>query len=79
MVNEPEPLKITQLVTNILDSLAVPYVIGGSMASITYGTIRLTMDVDLIAGVVSVGRRGFGTAVARYPGCLENATGDTRL
>ena len=32
-----------------LDKLTVPYVIGGSMASIIHGVIRTTMDADIVA------------------------------
>jgi hypothetical protein len=46
---DSEAVKVTLLVTDVLDNLAVPYAIGGSMASIVYGMMRLTMDVDIIA------------------------------
>ncbi len=44
-----EALQVTQLVTRVLDSLDIRYVIGGSMASIVHGMIRTTMDVDIVA------------------------------
>ena len=44
-----DSLDIILQVTDILDLLGVPYVIGGSVASIIHGTIRTTMDVDIIA------------------------------
>ena len=44
-----EPISATLRVTQLLESLQVPYVIGGSMASTTYGRIRTTMDVDIVA------------------------------
>lgn len=44
----PEPIRITLLVTKVLEALEIPYFIGGSLASAIYGTIRATMDVDLI-------------------------------
>lgn len=37
------------MVTKVLDSLDVRYVIGGSMASIVHGMLRTTMDVDIVA------------------------------
>ena len=47
----PEALTVTLLVTEILDAYHILYVIGGSMASIVYGTSRATMDVDIVAEV----------------------------
>jgi hypothetical protein len=46
---ESETIQVTLIVTNVLDELEVPYVIGGSMASIVHGMLRTTMDVDIIA------------------------------
>lgn len=46
---ESEALQVTLLVTNVLDGLGIPYVIGGSMASIIHGMLRTTMDVDIVA------------------------------
>jgi len=46
---EPEAFQVTLLVTSLLDELGVPYVIGGSMASIIHGMLRTTMDVDIVA------------------------------
>lgn len=45
---DAESLDVTLLVTNLLDSLDVPYVIGGSVASTAHGLIRTTLDVDLV-------------------------------
>lgn len=52
-LNQPESagseaLTATVLVTAALESLGVPYVIGGSMASAVYGLARATMDVDVV-------------------------------
>lgn len=44
-----EPALVTLRVTRLLEFMSVPYVIGGSMASTTYGRIRTTMDVDIVA------------------------------
>ena len=44
-----EALGVTRLVTAALDALGVPYVIGGSLASIVHGMVRTTMDADIIA------------------------------
>jgi hypothetical protein len=48
---ESEAIQVTLMVTSILDEMEVPYVIGGSMASIVHGMLRTTMDVDIIAGL----------------------------
>ena len=49
----PEPLfDVLAIATDVatrLESLAVPYVIGGSLASSLHGEPRATMDVDLVA------------------------------
>lgn len=50
---ESEAIRVTLLVTALLDQLGVPYVIGGSMASIIHGMLRTTMDVDIVADVRS--------------------------
>lgn len=46
---ESEALQVTLLVTHLFDELNIPYVIGGSMASIIHGMLRTTMDVDIVA------------------------------
>lgn len=50
MIN-PDALGVTRQVTAVLDALGVPYVIGGSLASIVHGMVRTTMDADIIAGL----------------------------
>jgi hypothetical protein len=40
-------------VINVLDSLAIPYVVGGAMASIVHGTVRATMDIDMVVDLTS--------------------------
>jgi len=44
-----DPIVVTLLVVEALEALGVPYFIGGSLASATYGVVRATMDVDLVA------------------------------
>lgn len=46
-----EAVAVTLRVTQLLDTLRIPYVIGGSMASAAYGRIRATMDVDIVAQI----------------------------
>lgn len=44
-----EALNVTMQVTDVLDRLQVPYLIGGSIASSIYGPPRSTQDVDVVA------------------------------
>lgn len=44
-----EPLEVTLKVTSVLESLGVPYFIGGSLASTLYGMVRTTQDADIVA------------------------------
>jgi hypothetical protein len=47
----PESIRIALHVTTLLHDLGVPYLIGGSMASIVHGEMRLTNDLDLVADI----------------------------
>src|SRR4029079_709307 len=42
-------ISVTLRVGAVLDSLNVPYLIGGSVASTFHGQMRFTNDVDLVA------------------------------
>lgn len=44
-----EPIAVTMMVADALDTLGVPYAIGGSLASALHGVMRATMDADLVA------------------------------
>lgn len=44
-----EPIRVTLKVTNVLERLGVPYLIGGSLASALYGMVRATQDSDIVA------------------------------
>jgi predicted Zn-dependent protease len=44
-----EPLEVTLKVTHVLESLGIPYLIGGSLASTLYGMVRSTQDSDIVA------------------------------
>ena len=46
---ESEALAVTRRVTAAFDALGVPYVIGGSFASMVHGMARATMDADIVA------------------------------
>jgi hypothetical protein len=43
-----EPVEVTLKVTQLLEKLDVPYLIGGSLASTLYGLVRSTQDSDII-------------------------------
>lgn len=44
-----DPLITTTLITQTLETLAIPYVVTGSLASIMHGEVRLTRDADIVA------------------------------
>ncbi len=44
-----EGLSVVRQVTAALEGLGVRYVIGGSWASMVHGTVRATMDADIVA------------------------------
>ncbi len=44
-----EPVEVTIKVTDVLERLGVPYLIGGSLASTLYGMVRTTQDADIVA------------------------------
>jgi hypothetical protein len=46
---DPEPIVVTLLVVDALESLRVPYFVVGSLASAAYGVARATLDADLVA------------------------------
>jgi hypothetical protein len=46
-----EPTAVTLKVIDALDSLGIPYLIGGSFASAIHGIARMTADTDLIADI----------------------------
>ncbi len=44
-----EPLAVTFTVIDVLDTLGIPYLLGGSFASSAQGAARATLDADLVA------------------------------
>jgi hypothetical protein len=48
-----DPLQITQLIADVFDTLNIPYLVGGSLASSLHGIPRSTQDVDLVANLKS--------------------------
>lgn len=51
ITSESEMLAAIRLVVSALESIHVPYLIGGSVASGVYGEPRATRDVDLVAAL----------------------------
>jgi hypothetical protein len=47
----PDAIRVSLVVTRILEELGVPYLIGESVASIIHGEPRLTNDIDLVADI----------------------------
>ena len=47
----PDPILITLQVVQAFDSLGIPYLIGGSLATIIHGVVRTTADADLVADI----------------------------
>ncbi|MGH9832074.1 MAG: hypothetical protein ACREBD_00880 [Blastocatellia bacterium] len=47
----PDAIRVSLTVTRILEEAGVPYLIGGSVASIIHGEPRLTNDIDLVADI----------------------------
>lgn len=45
----PETIRVTLQITGLLEQFGIPYLIGGSVASIVHGEARLTNDLDLVA------------------------------
>ena len=58
-----EPIEVTLKVTGVLESLGVPYFIGGSLASTLYGMVRTTQDSDIVAEMRQEHLRPFVTAL----------------
>ncbi|MDQ4077866.1 MAG: hypothetical protein M3220_16670 [Chloroflexota bacterium] len=59
----PDPVAITLRVVHAFEALGIPYLIGGSLASIMHGIVRTTMDSDLVADIKRHQARPFAQAV----------------
>lgn len=46
---QTEPLEVTFKVADVFERHGIPYLVGGSLASILYGMVRSTQDVDIVA------------------------------
>ena len=44
-----DPMEVLVMVVAVLDSLQIPYLVGGSFASSIHGITRLTRDADIVA------------------------------
>jgi hypothetical protein len=44
-----DPMEVLLMVVAVLDSLQIPYLVGGSFASSIHGAARSTLDADLVA------------------------------
>jgi hypothetical protein len=44
-----DAIRMTLLVTNVLERMGISYAVGGSMSSSVHGIMRSTMDVDIVA------------------------------
>jgi hypothetical protein len=44
-----EPVEVTFKVTGVFEKLGIPYLIGGSLASVLHGMVRTTQDSDIVA------------------------------
>jgi hypothetical protein len=56
-----EPIEVTLKVTGVFETLGVPYVIGGSLASTLHGMVRTTQNSDIIAEMRAGHIRAFVT------------------
>ncbi len=60
------PLAATlKVLASVLERLAVPYVIGGSIASSAHGVVRATLDVDIVAAIASSQTSRFAQELGR--------------
>ena len=50
-MKDPDLLRAVKPIVEVFDELAIPYYIGGSIASSVYGMARSTIDVDFVADI----------------------------
>jgi len=50
-VDPPDPIRVALMVGDLFDSLGIPYLVGGSIASSILGEPRSTDDVDVVAAM----------------------------
>jgi len=44
-----DPMEVLEMVVAVLDSLRIPYLVGGSFGSSIHGATRSSMDADIVA------------------------------
>ena len=49
MTSPGDSLRVTLLITDLLEKMGIIYAVGGSLASSVHGVMRSTLDVDIIA------------------------------
>jgi hypothetical protein len=49
MIMQGDAIRMTLLVTDLLEKMGISYAVGGSMSSSVHGMMRSTMDVDIVA------------------------------
>ena len=47
--NVTEPVFVILFVIDVLEELGIPYFVGAAFASVAYGRVRTTADVDIVA------------------------------
>ena len=60
------PSELMKKVAGVLESLDVPYLVTGSMATIAYGEPRFTNDVDIVVDLPLTKLEAFSQGT-RYP------------
>lgn len=63
-------------IVEVLEQLAIPYHIGGSVASSLYGVFRPTQDVDIVAAMPQTRVRPFVTLLENDYYVVEDAIRD---
>jgi hypothetical protein len=48
MAMQGDSVRVTLLVTDVLEKLDIPYAVGGSLSSSLHGIMRSTLDVDIV-------------------------------
>jgi hypothetical protein len=71
-----EPIEVTLDLGRILDTLGVPWLVGGSLASSLHGIPRATQDVDIVADLLPEHVRPFVDAVSADFYISEDAVRD---
>lgn len=52
------PYELLEKIVHILDHLDIPYLVTGSVAAMAYGEPRLTNDIDIVAAVEEMRKKG---------------------